>query len=992
MADVKKYTSAAELQNFWVDNIAPNYFDLENINNYRSGIFGYINEILSTVTMDTHLAINIARREFYPVSAQHTTSIYRMASLQQLDLPMVTPGSCKSILMLDRDEVIENSTFKNGIYTCVIDNTTKIYADNISFRFMYPIIIISKVKNGVWNHTIHYDKTISNSLDAQTSANYYIANKTINQDGKKYILMSVNLKQVEKESVSELVTTDSLVQTVSLTFSYEGDLANFEVYYIAEPDVSTPIQLRKVQQGNSMPTVPFCYYQLLGNNLLHLTFPKNSYFTPDLNSEIRVDFDSSLGSKGNFESFTGSLTCSMESETYPYNNNMTMLGVIDGSCSGGKDAPTIEEYTQIVKDAYSTNNVITTTNDLQIKFDSLSNDINNKVKFRKKRSDIMYRAYGAYMLLKDQSGNVVPTNTLTVNMTLDQFSTYNETSKRAFIKPGTIFEYDPASDTAEIYTARRAMDVSISDDLLQYDTVNPRLLYTNPFLISVTLDPNIVGYYFNTVNETRNVEYSYINDSSIVQFIGSNLKVYRNAINGGNYYKFSINISPTSEIVADTIVSVPLDRNGIYLEDYNIRAKKNGFVESLRYKDHCPVCVVKYEDDTTEEIICGSYTYMKEDGTFDYVTGYNLKFNVFDTFIEGDVLATKKVTDLGRVRAGMSFEGQLFNNDMYIPMVIEEYNSDFNVYTLCGYISTDDVMSGKNLLIENGIFYADGTENDNVALSYADLTTEVSVFYLNEDTNYTHKYNKYEYFKKHTLTNTYRDSSETKLSLISQMDIIRSTLLYSEDVNGVADDPKSGFILNIKEVPLVKANWVKSESNYRYLTDAITLNYNKIMNLYFMLENNFTIDMKFYNTYGKSKFFKAGIRDTWKPLERVNCYIKFGVYLSSLASKSTFLTQFRNYVKEQIESINSTGTSQSIYIMNIIHNICQNFSEIGYIEYYGFDEYSYDIQKIEPVSNAEMSNELLTNYIPEFINISTTMENGENVPQIEVTFLNTVEE
>ena len=71
MATQKVYGSSAEIQTYLIENIAPNYFDFDQVNNYRSGIFGYVNEALSVITMDTHNAINIARREFYPVSAQN---------------------------------------------------------------------------------------------------------------------------------------------------------------------------------------------------------------------------------------------------------------------------------------------------------------------------------------------------------------------------------------------------------------------------------------------------------------------------------------------------------------------------------------------------------------------------------------------------------------------------------------------------------------------------------------------------------------------------------------------------------------------------------------------------------------------------------------------------------------------------------------------------------------------------------------------------------
>ena len=987
MENIKKYTSSAEMQSFWLEHIAPNYFDFENINNYRTGIFGYINEVMSTIAMDTHFAINIARREFYPISAQNPQSIYKMAALQQIDLPMATPSTCKAILLLDRDEVIDNSTHKNGVYTCVIDNTAQILADNIPFSLLYPIIIISKFSNGMWNHTIHYDKSSSNSLD-NNETGYYITNKTINQDGKRYLLLSVKLKQYTTESISQLVTNDATIQTVSLNFSFDGNLAGFEVYYIQEPDVSTPVQLTKLMQGQSLIESPFCYYRLLNSNMIEVSFPKNIYFTPDLNSEIRVDVRTSIGSSGDFESFSGSLACTMESELYPYNNNMTMIGIIDGSSMGGKDAPSIDEYTALVQNAYSTNNVITTTNDLQIKFDSLSKDNHNRVNFRKKRSDAFSREYGAYTLLKDASGNVVPTNTLTINMKLEEFDTHNGTTQKAFIKPGAIFEYDDNTEKKTmIYSGKRASDLSLKDDLSVYDNSdNSRFLYTNPFLISATLYPNVVGYYYNAINALRNVEYGYINDNSIVQFIGSNLKVYRNSITGENFYKFSITISPTSEIDVNEIIEIPTLDND---DDYYFRAEANGSVTSVEYTDDEVVCIITYDTGLTDTITVSSKV-IQEDDIFVYSSGYILNVNVYDRFIEGDILAVKKVHDKGKIRACLNFQNILYENGLYIPMVIEEYNQNLNMYTLCGYISTDDLMEDDAILIEHGIFNTTGYEDDNVSLNYKNLTVEVSVFYANEDVNYNHKYSNFEYFRKHTMTNTYTDSEQSSLSLIQQIDFIKSTLTF---VEGEDSENEDDYTVTIKEVPLAKANWVKNTNNFNYLTNAITSNYSKLKDIYYDLENNFGIDLKFYNTYGKSIFFRVGLRNTWTPLNHVNCSFKFGVNLPSTINRETFLTQFRTYVKNEIESINSsTGTGQSIYIMNLIHNIKENFNEIEYIEYYGFDEYGYEVQKIEPIPTSEMSNELLLNYIPEFINIGTIIQDGQNVPNIEVEFLNVIED
>lgn len=1007
MATQKIYGSSAEIQSYLVENIAPNYFDFDQINNYRSGIFGYINEVISVITMDTHNAINVARREFYPVSAQNPKSFYKMAALQQIGLAVVTPGQLKAVLLLDRNEIISNSQYsKNGVYSCVIDSTLSVLAGNIPFTLLYPIVIISNETNGVWTHTAHYDKSISNDIDKNKSNNYYIANRTINQNGKKYLLLDVTLYQTSRESISEMVDTDSDIETVTLLFDFEGKLANFEVFYIEEPGESTPIQLKKLMEGQSMVQYPFCYYRLLNSNQIEISFPKNIYFTPELNSEIRLDVYTSLGKDGEFPSFSGDLTCSADSEEYPYNNSMTILGKSNGSCKLAANAPSMEEYKAIIKAAYATNNTITTSNDLQVLFDKNSVN-NNKIIFRKKRSDAFDRTYGAYVLLKDTEGNIIPTNTLTINMLLSEFDTYNDASSKAIIKPGTLFEYDPDSDSSSIYTGKKIEGMALTDDLSEFENSTNRFIFANPFLIMCTLDPNMVGYYINSMAENRSVEYSYMNDGSITQFIGSNLTIERNAINGEDFYKFSMKISPTSELDTSTIIK----QSTIDDEDHYIRASQNGFIKGIHYDSDAGTVVadIVYINGETDQITISSYISHEPieydndsipkiaDDDYYAHPGYTLNVNVYDQFIEGDIIATKKVTDLGRIRAAIDFEGVLFDNGLYIPMIIEEYSEATNIFTLCGYISTDDIIDRDDaILISNGIHGINGEENDEISIPYKNLRISVSVFYKNEEINISSKYSDYDYFKAHTLTNIYMENSESGVSLIEHIDYVRSTLIFNEldlpDEDDETQDLNDDIRITIKEIPLAKANWLKNGRNFSYMIQSLLENYETLHQMYYDLENNFGFDLKFYNTYGKSKFFKAGLKNNWKPLSQVNCSFRFGVYLSAIASQTTFLEKFRAYVKEAVEAINFGGTGQqSIYILTLTSNIQKKFSEIGFLEYYGFNDFEEDVQKIEPIPISEMREDILSNYIPEFINIATHIENGETVPNIEVTFLNSVE-
>lgn len=995
--DTRLLGSSEEIQDFWLKNIAPNYFDFSNTNNYRAGVFGYINEVMSTIASDAFNALNIARREFYPVSAQNPKSLYKMAALQQLSIPLAVPATCNAVLLLNRDEVIANSTYKNGAYTCVIDDTTQIYADGLQFSLLYPIVIISTEAGDTWNHTIHYLRNFTNSLDTEQISSNYIVNKTTFQEGKYYLMLSVRLKQYKKEIIPGIVETDAMIDTTNLQFSFSGNLAGFEVFYIAEPEVSKPVQLKKLMDGQGIVKTPFCYYRLITDSTIEISFPKNPYFTPMIDSEIQLAVYTCEGTKGNFPQFKGDLSCVMTSENYPYNNNMKMLGVISGGSVGGKNIPSMEEYRQEIQAAYSTNNTIITSSDLQRTFDQLSTG-KNKVFFRKKRADAFERIYGAYIILKDEHENVIPTNTLNLNLTLADFDSYNDQSQKAVIHPGMIFEYDPLTDTSAIYAGVKSKEIVISDDLTEAD--NEKFLYANPYLIMVTLNPNSVEFYNNSVDVLSSVEHSFMNDQSPVQFIGKDLYVQRDTMKRENFYKISMKITPSKELNPTTIVQIPDPTS----DEYEIRAEQNGYVESVRWDGDAVICTIKYEDGSALSIQVNSYT-ENENGEYIYQTGYDLKVGVYDSFVEGDVLAVQKVEDLGKIRAALNINNQLLENGLYIPMIIEDFDEESSSYTIAGYISTDDAInSNESILIEHGIFDITGHEDENTSLSYKNTKFEVAVFYQYDDENLVDTYQEFDYFHLHTLTNKYSDNAENGIPMIINMDFIRSTVVFTEPDNveippaaededseeyEVAEFDESSFIIGIREVPLVRAAWIKNTSNFRYLIQEINIDFNNLKLLYYNLENNFGFDLKFYNTYGKSQFFKVGYKDVFEPLSQVNGALYFGIYMSSTGGKITFLEKFRTYVKKKIESINSaTSIGQSIYIMNLITDIKNEFGDIGYIEYYGFNDHNVTIQKIEPIPITSLSDDVIKNYIPEFINIATHLENGENIPNIYVEFLN----
>ncbi len=986
MQDVRNYSNISDIKKFWLEDIAPNYFDMENTNNYQVGVFGYINEIFGNTAEDVFNAINIARREFYPVTAVNKSTLYKMASMQRISLPMTTPSTAKAILLMEEKDIINNATLNNGIYTCVIDDSLSIMADDIPFLLDYPIVIISKKEGDKWIHTSHYDINTNNSLS--NNNNRYIMNKVIMQNGIKYVLFAVTLRQLSLETISHLVVKDNIIDTVTMDFRFEGDLANFEVFYKDSVESENEIQLRKIMRGGPTPQVPFCFYELLDKNIIRLIFAKNVYFNPAFNSEIIMKVYTSLGDGGRFDVFKDSLTCVANSEKYPYNNKMLITGKINGKSSGGKDRSLDEEFRNDIIDAYATNNTITTSTDLQIHFDSVarlagSSGEKTKILFRKKRDDALIRLFGAYLLLKDNSNNIVPTNTLDITVWKSQIvaGALTDATNRLFIKPGTLFEYKDEAK-GSVYDVIKAEGMDISDNLDIYDD-NSKFISTNPLLIAITLNPNIVGYYLNSVNATKSIEYKYVNDNTINQFIGSGLKVFRNAMIGENFYKIAMTISPASDIDPKVvIVENPSD-----VPENIIRAKRDGLVKYIRYEEDGVYATLLYDNDETEIIQVNNIC--KKEGTeFIYSTGYDIHMETFTKFVKGDVIATKKATDLGKMRIALDFEDVLFDAGLYVPFTIENYDSTLNSYDIAAYISTDDAITLEaQLLIDNGIMSANGIEDTHVAIPMNRLSAEIHVFYHNDDTNYVHKYSNYDYFRNYTLTNTYSldtTADNYKIALVQQIDFIRSTINFIPN----PEDPND-FGMIIKEVPVAKANWCKPKSNFNYLVDSISDNYARLYETYFLLENNFGIDLKFFNTYGKSRFFHVGIKSTRNILDSVNCSFSFGIQLTSLTPPESFLNKFRDYVKNYVESVNSVGSDgQSIYIMNLITSLKTEFSEIGYIEYYGLNNYDHEAQKIEGLSDRAIVESGIVDYIPEFINVRSVQDGERTIPKVDVLLLN----
>lgn len=988
------YSSIADIQEFLEHDIAPKFFDFGDTNDYKIGVFGYINEVMSTITADIFNVINIAKREFYPATAQNMTSFYKMAGICNVDVPMTIPASLNAILMMREKEIIENSTIENGTYCFILDNTMTVMVDQMQFSIDYPIRIMAKFLNGSYSYTTYYDTSQLNSM--HKSSTIYIQNKTTTIGNERFLLMQVELQQYMAKSDVQTISKNSELETVSLVFTYDGNLAGFDVFYTSDPGSASEIYIPAVSSNEITPSGAYCIYDFLADNKIRLTFPKNPYFSPKVNSEIRATIYTSSGSKGNFDEYLGEISCKPKSEKYPYNNSITIKGTANGKSSGGKDKKDDERFIREIKENFCTNGTITTSSDLQIYVNNAINDPSIRTEFTKARDDVLQRLYSSFVLLKDDSNNVIPTNTCQLLIHRDEFDVFE--NSRGVIKPGKVFEY-----TTDYPNGIIISEHSLSENLDPYDIgTSQKFLFTNPFLICVSTEEGIVGYYGNSISEIKQTDFTFVENRSFYQFICLGIQVERNPIAGENFYTFTAKISPSSDIDPNELIDLDID--GKVKEVGTIRAKHDGRVISREYKETCVVTTIEYTDvpegeEKTEIIQESTYSVVKPDGTFEYNYGYEMKFHVLDEFVEGDIIAIPKVIDRGRLRAAIDFNSTLLSNMLYIPMYIEGYDTEKKVFILKGYISTNDYISlNQTMMLDYGVYNSDGTANDYISIPMENLSCILSIFFKDDTMNFHHDFSSFKYFKNYTLTNQYTTSSNNPIDLIKGISFIRSSVVYMNTQNLIETvDPETGetvttapdnYLMRITNVPVVKSNWIKLSSNFNLLINKIYTTHDALFDAYFKLENQYGIAMIFFNTYGLSKRYRIGNAKEMTDLTRVNCSISIGVELSAMTVSSIFIEKYRVYIKNAIESLNNLDESgKSLYILDLLAESKKSFPEILHVEYYGFNDYDHGAQIIVPKSKPSTTNDIQT-YIPEFINIYSYNVNGQLVPKIDIKLLN----
>ena len=350
------------------------------------------------------------------------------------------------------------------------------------------------------------------------------------------------------------------------------------------------------------------------------------------------------------------------------------------------------------------------------------------------------------------------------------------------------------------------------------------------------------------------------------------------------------------------------------------------------------------------------------------------------TFINPD--DEKEYIDYKKIQVILTFEDTGVET-CYIEMELFKFDGTYFYFE--GYIETDDYVSANNKIrllncvkdINNGLLLSEKF------IPCCDITASIYTFYEHTDIeNTAHKFESIGVAKDMTLTNKY-NSKTTPLDLIVPLNMINAFLSYNQyiDLNN-----EEAYNYRIASIPMVKANYLKNEERFKKFVNIFSNIYDYLNQEIDRLTNNFDIDIKFYNTYGRSKNYTVGDLNTSTDLVRTNIKLHFGIKPYYTTDIENLLKDVKEYILEYLRTGFDNQGNNSLYISNLIRSIEDSYRDkIEYLIYRGIDNYELNIQKIEPKitpANIQEYYSTMLDYVPEYVNAYYKFKEDDYEPEV----------
>ena len=537
--------------NAYVNEIKKKFTPEVNEDTLMLGIFGYTGQIFSDMLQNTVVMASEFSNESIATRAKFEKNIIAHALGLGFSNINATPAQFDVLLTFIEDDIIEwahkgKSDKENLPWEFIFDKDTPIYIGDYCYHTDYDIQIrkVLLENAGVENkfaYTAKYIMDIDNPISGVTNP-YLTSPVKMRVNGMNIIFMKCTLHQVDCQTIYKKVLADNSISSKTLTFDFEGQLAAFT---IDVTEGTTTTHMIPVYDGLNVEVkkYPYFYYSYLDANTIRIKFDRTSY-APRINSEVKINLYITEGESGNFsfnpEVYPG---YAFESEKYEYSNIRCELRPVTGESAYGADKKTIEDLKKIIPKEALSRGSITNMADLENYFNMLDTEM-SKCYFYKKRDNALHRLYYSFMIMKDALNNIIPTNTIDIKVKPEQLQTEEGSNKFVF-KRGQVINL--IKDIGYLQNPDDDIDYGASFN------------YVIPYSFIINSSPMYGMYFLNVINANKYLDFSYINDKCLYQFIATSVQWYRGYLINPNTYEMSITLEQNVE---DEISMFIRDDNG----------------------------------------------------------------------------------------------------------------------------------------------------------------------------------------------------------------------------------------------------------------------------------------------------------------------------------------------------------------------------------------------------------------------------------------------
>lgn len=512
------------------------------------GMYGHISEVGSACIQTSLTAIGNVANEVFAPRAKYDKNVIMHASQNLTDINAY-PAKMNVIMYIAEADLLKLMTNN----TVVIYKDCKFFAEDFEYHLDYDLNI-SKVitAGGTSIYSARYIITKENPISKIVNP-YLLPPTTAILNGASYVCIQCTLSQIELTTVTKKLLSSSLIENKTFDFEFENQLASFSVT-VTEASGAT-ITLDPIFEGSGSSTSnSWCLYSYIDTNRIRVKFDSLSY-VPKINANIDVEVMTTKGDSGNFE-YNSDIMSVLDSVSFNYSNTVVLIKPQTDS-AGGYDKKSINELRRILpKESMSRGTIINET-DLDNYFNMVNTDT-NKLYFRKKVDNQGERRFYSYIVMKDSDGNVMPTNTIKIQIAEEDFTAFEDGVYT--LKQGSYILYNTILKIGTVVKNPTQEQLDAAD-----------FIYSTPFTVCVNKSPLYASSYMTIVSETPYLNFDYINQNSEIQFISTNISWKRQLLTDTNTYKLQIQSAQNINIDRGMIVETKDSTGAVVSYTNNMR-------------------------------------------------------------------------------------------------------------------------------------------------------------------------------------------------------------------------------------------------------------------------------------------------------------------------------------------------------------------------------------------------------------------------------------